>query len=447
VGESVLNDAVAICLFDTFTDFSQHPEVSSNTVIEIFGRFCMIATTSILIGLAFGLLSALLTKWTRISHNHKFDLIFLYMCAFGSYYLCMLLKLSGLFAIFICGVVMGHYTWYNLSAFAQLSSPIFFKTVASLSEVLIFCFLGTSVFAAPEVRSGWRLQFDLSMLALLTIGRAMSVLPLSMVANIGRREEDRITFKEMVVISYSSLRGSLSFALALKCLSIPTPNANVIVSSTLTLAMFTTMFQGSTLKPLLKCLGLEKSQTAVDTSSALILPYGGESDNDDGAVDVQEEKKKWWGKRLDKLTKPLFVANPDITGGTTKKKFRQLGRVLTSLVYERRSHDLKQIMLLDILAKFSILDAEERERRESGKELDLSIEYINAKAKETQEEEKRVIEAEEEKAEEEANFHKIRSQSFTEGIGLKHPTVKEKTKKKKPPQVSIHREYLQDIKL
>jgi len=274
-------------------------------------------------------------------------------------------------------------------------------------------------------------------LALLTIGRAMSVVPLSIIANIGRRDEDRISFKEMVVISYSSLRGSLSFALALKCLSIPTPNANVIVSSTLTLAMFTTMFQGSTLKPLLKCLGLEKSQTAVDTSSALILPYGGESDNDDGEVDAQEEKKKWWGKKLDKLTKPLFVANPDITGGTTKKKFRQLGRVLTSLVYERRSHDLKQIMLLDILAKFSILDAEERERRESGKELDLSIEYINAKAKETQEEEKRVIEAEEEKAAEE-NLNKVRSQSYTEGIGLKYPTVKNKTKKKKKASTSVY---------
>jgi len=357
------------------------------------------------------------------------------MCAFGSYYLCMLLKLSGLFAIFICGVVMGHYTWYNLSAWAQLSSPIFFKTVSSLSEVLIFCFLGTSVFAAPEVRSGWRLQFDLTMLALLTIGRAMSVVPLSIISNIGRRQEDRITSKEMVVISYSSLRGSLSFALALKCLAIPTPNANVIVSSTLTLAMFTTMFQGSTLKPLLKCLGLEKSQ-APPPSSNIILPYSGELTRDESELaEAKAEKKKWWGKRFDKWTKPLFVANPDITGGTTKKKFRQLGRVLTSLVYERRSSDLKQIMLLDILAKFSILDAEEQERRANGKEeLDLSIEYINAKAKETQEEEKRNIEAEEEKANE-ANLNKIRSQSFTEGINLMSPTTKTKHKKKKAASV------------
>jgi len=70
---------------------------------------------------------------------------------------------------------------------------------------------------------------------------------------------------------------------------------------------------------------------------------------------------------------------------------------LCSLVYDRRSPDLKQIMLLDVLAKFSILDAEEQERRESGKELDLSIDYINAKAKETQEEEKRQQDEEDEK--------------------------------------------------
>eukprot|EP00456_Euglypha_rotunda_P080111 TRINITY_DN7739_c0_g1_i6.p1 TRINITY_DN7739_c0_g1~~TRINITY_DN7739_c0_g1_i6.p1 ORF type:complete len:107 (+),score=9.07 TRINITY_DN7739_c0_g1_i6:3-323(+) len=86
---------------------------------------------------------------------------------------------------------MGHYTWYNLSAFSKLSSPILFKAIANLCEMLVFCFLGMALFGSSEVRDAWSFNFSIAVFAAMTVGRIVQVLPLTALANWGRR--DRIT--------------------------------------------------------------------------------------------------------------------------------------------------------------------------------------------------------------------------------------------------------------
>eukprot|EP00456_Euglypha_rotunda_P080110 TRINITY_DN7739_c0_g1_i4.p1 TRINITY_DN7739_c0_g1~~TRINITY_DN7739_c0_g1_i4.p1 ORF type:complete len:156 (+),score=11.49 TRINITY_DN7739_c0_g1_i4:105-572(+) len=88
----------------------------------------------------------------------------------------------------------------------------------------------------------------------MTVGRIVQVLPLTALANWGRR--DRITPKEQVAIMYAGLRGALAFALALKTESLKLEHSSQIISCTLTIAMFTTLFQGATTRPLLQWLGI-----------------------------------------------------------------------------------------------------------------------------------------------------------------------------------------------
>jgi len=191
-------------------------------------------------------------------------------------------------------------------------------------------------------------------------GRIIHVFPLTWLSNIRRRR--KITFKEQFAVAYAGLRGALAFALALKTSSLGLPHAPLIVSTTLSIAMFTTLFQGSTTRPLLKCLdikasipqndGIPASSSFSEQFGAALVPTG--SINSDGTMAV--ERPSWFGRFDVKYIKRIFVSNPAVSGGGTKAHFAELARGLTQLTYKKRLDTHKQI-LYDLLLKFSAVHA------------------------------------------------------------------------------------------
>jgi len=160
--------------------------------------------------------------------------------------------------------------------------------------------------------------------------------------------------------------------LSLECLALPTPNAPLLVSTTLTLAMFTTLVQGATMKPLLKFLGVTGGKSnEIPLLDPLSSSYGGVTSDDPTGSPPSPNPvpEKWWSRLDDRYFIPFFVANPSITGGTTKRKFTELGRTLASLTYERDAHDKKQLILLDMISQFSKVDAEDRAERQRREKL------------------------------------------------------------------------------
>lgn len=84
--------------------------------LEIIYEFCKLAFLSLLIGLVIGFLSAFLYKKLRLlTMNTLMETVILFSLAYLSYCLSEIFHLSGIIALLSCGVVMGHYTWYNLS--------------------------------------------------------------------------------------------------------------------------------------------------------------------------------------------------------------------------------------------------------------------------------------------------------------------------------------------
>jgi NhaP-type Na+/H+ or K+/H+ antiporter len=116
-GESVLNDAVAIVLFKTFSNFYDSGEVfSSSTIPSIMLNFTGVSIGGILVGLGIGLTCSYLCKHTQLRRYPEYEISILFLFAYGSYAFSEALQLSGIFSLFVCGLVLSHYNRYGESA-------------------------------------------------------------------------------------------------------------------------------------------------------------------------------------------------------------------------------------------------------------------------------------------------------------------------------------------
>ena len=77
---------------------------------------------------------------------------------------------SGIMAILFCGLVMSHYTHYNLSPVTQITMQQTMRTLAFVCETSIFIYLGLGIFSFPH-------RFELSLviwsLVLILIGEEL----------------------------------------------------------------------------------------------------------------------------------------------------------------------------------------------------------------------------------------------------------------------------------
>ena len=111
-GESAINDAIAIALFRTFTMFDKKEDYSPT---EPFILFFFLFFGSIIIGVGISLISALFFKCLSLRKHSALEFSLFMILSFIPFFICEAFGLSGVLAVFFSGMVMGHYTWYNLS--------------------------------------------------------------------------------------------------------------------------------------------------------------------------------------------------------------------------------------------------------------------------------------------------------------------------------------------
>jgi NhaP-type Na+/H+ or K+/H+ antiporter len=119
-GEGIVNDVVSIILFNTILNL-QTVEFTWYTPMLIVYQFLMLGFVSLTIGLMFGLLTSVIFKRAKFLRVSAITETFL-LLAFGmmSYFIADLtvvagIKMSGIISLLTCGIVMSHYTYYNLS--------------------------------------------------------------------------------------------------------------------------------------------------------------------------------------------------------------------------------------------------------------------------------------------------------------------------------------------
>ncbi|KAJ3427518.1 sodium/hydrogen exchanger [Anaeramoeba flamelloides] len=249
-GESVMNDAIAIVLVQTFLKFHQSSELTAYFIVESIGLFLGIFLGSIAIGSLFGFLTALLLKHIKIQDFPLLESTVTFLLAWMSFFLAEEIGLSGIASILFCGIIDAHYSFNNLSEKSQHLTKEWIHLTAFVSETFVFVYLGLAAFSFTH---SFKWKLILLSLLLCLISRALNIFPLSFVHNRLRNEKMQISSKYQFVFWFAGLRGAIAFALSI---ILEDENSNILMSTTLTIVFFTVFVLGGFTNPLLKKLDL-----------------------------------------------------------------------------------------------------------------------------------------------------------------------------------------------
>jgi NhaP-type Na+/H+ or K+/H+ antiporter len=221
-------------------------------MFSAFKSFLELGSNSVEIGIFAALLNALILKRFRIFKNsavHECVMIF----AFGyiAYLVSEMYKYSGIITLLVSGIVMSHYSWYNLSPQGRFASYFVFHFLGYATEAFVFGYLGLTFFSYASYT--WSSELFVVELFIIIFGRAIGTMGLMAVARLFGYDS-KLEFKELVFIWYAGMiRGAIAFGLVLK-IDDSHANSEVIITTSLALVVFTTVVFGSTVGLLSKHL-------------------------------------------------------------------------------------------------------------------------------------------------------------------------------------------------
>lgn len=264
-GESILNDAISIVLTTTVMPMvsgSGGPEGTGESIISALNTFCLMFFASAGIGVVFALMGALLLKHVDLRKHPSLEFGLMLVFTYAPYVLAEGIHLSGIMAILFCGIVMSHYTHFNLSTVTQITMQQTMRTLAFVAETCVFAYLGLAIFS---FKHRCELSFVIWAIILCLIGRACNIFPLAWLVN--RFREHKITNKMAFIMWFSGLRGAISYALSLHLQFSSEETRHVVITTTLIIVLFTTLFFGGSTMPLMKYLsGGKKSRKSIRSS-------------------------------------------------------------------------------------------------------------------------------------------------------------------------------------
>uniref|UniRef100_UPI00358E2D40 sodium/hydrogen exchanger 6-like n=1 Tax=Myxine glutinosa TaxID=7769 RepID=UPI00358E2D40 len=249
-GESVLNDAIAITLASSISAYSPSMQNTFDTaaVFICIGRFLVVLSGSFAIGAATGIMTAVVTKFTRLHEFPLLETALFFLLSWSTFLLAEACALTGIVAVLFCGITQAHYTYNNLSAESKERTKQLFELLNFLAENFIFSYMGLALFTFqkhifnPIIIIG-------ALLAIL-LGRACNIYPLSFFLNLRRRNKIGFNFQHMMM--FAGLRGAVAFALAIR--DTETEAQQAIFTTTLLLVFFTVWVMGGGTTPMLSWL-------------------------------------------------------------------------------------------------------------------------------------------------------------------------------------------------
>lgn len=349
-GEGIVNDAVAIILFNTVNAFffvGGGHEITWTAPFEILGDFLLLGFCSIAIGILFGITAAVMFKHMRsLTLSSTVECLVIFIVAYMAYVTAELFSFSGIIALLTSGVVMAHYAWYSLSAQGQHGSYLVFQTIGLLMQAFIFSYLGVSFFSFASL--DWSPSLILIELAICILGRFGGTLGLiGMLRLCGYNSG--IKWKEVFFMGYAGLiRGAIAFGLVLRIDGSTVENRSVIVTTCLSLVVFTTVFFGATVGSMQAFLFPKEDNTlsealsdgSAESTHSQALHPNEEKEEDDGST---KTKSKKLGCCLRTWMKLDFLILRDLLIYNYKAESRKQQRMFFD-IYENQAEEVAAII-------------------------------------------------------------------------------------------------------
>ena len=172
---------------------------------------------------------------------------------------------SGIISIIAFGITAKRYAFQNLSKKSYTTVKYAIKTMASVSDCIIFLFLGLELIQETH---WWHPGFIIATILLCLVFRFVSVFLFGYLVNLCRM--DKIETKELFIMAYGGLRGAVGFSLAVVLEKVGTEwwYRELFVSAALAMVFFTVFLQGGTIKLFVKLFNIELQTTEKDNKIA-----------------------------------------------------------------------------------------------------------------------------------------------------------------------------------
>ncbi|WP_421117872.1 Na+/H+ antiporter [Aquihabitans daechungensis] len=252
-GESLVNDATAlVCLTAAITAIEGHitpAEITVDFAVSVIG------------GIAVGLLVALIVAKGQA---HVADTVTLtaisLVTPFAAFLLAEEIHASGVLAVVIAGLILGHKADLLQSASARLFAQSNWSTITFLLEGVVFLLIGLEI--RPIVDAVGTSDLTASRIALAALGVFVAVVVIRFAwvfatAWMLRRTNDpeALTTEETTVVSWAGMRGVVTLAAAF-VLPPETPERDVLVLIALVVTAGTLVIEGTTLPLLIRRLAI-----------------------------------------------------------------------------------------------------------------------------------------------------------------------------------------------
>ena len=243
-GESLLNDGTALVLFNLMLAMIATGKFN---LAESLFDFLRISVGGLVIGLAFGwVISRLIAR----VDDYLIETTLTTVLAFGSYLLAEQLHFSGVLAVVAAGLVNGNLGSQGMSPSTRIVLSNFWEYVAFLANSLVFLLIGLEV-DLRALLDAW--QPIAWAIAAVIAARVLVVYGLSFLA---RRWTEPVSMRWQHVMTWGGLRGALSLALALSLPASFGADRPILRTMTFGVVLFTLLIQATTMKPLIRRLGI-----------------------------------------------------------------------------------------------------------------------------------------------------------------------------------------------
>ena len=242
LGDSILNNAVVISLFNSVYDISQKEKsLSFYLSCKIFLKCIGIFLASLIIGIAVGIFhSKFLVYMKKFHMNRVQEISTILLFAFISYILCDWLQLSAMTSLLACGLCMSHYMFYNLNYQTREESSLISLSLNIIAEGLIYSSMGMTI--VYYTIHSFSLKFVITELILILFCRIFTIFGQIYILELCGVHPQTFKLKpthKSILTEVGSIRGVVSFGLSLLMVTPNENNKNLLVGSTIYIVFLT----------------------------------------------------------------------------------------------------------------------------------------------------------------------------------------------------------------